>query len=96
MHALLVSVSVQRENLDSATKDLHERVVPTVKQSPGFVAGFWLDPKDTGGPSLEGSGFIVYDSEADAKNSQAMAAQVPQPAGVALTKFEIREVLAHA
>jgi hypothetical protein len=96
MHALLVSVSVARENLDAATKDLHERVVPTVKQSPGFVAGYWLDPKDTGGPSFEGFGFIVYDSEADAKNSQSMAEQVPQPDGVTFTKFEIRGVLAHA
>jgi hypothetical protein len=96
MHALLVSVSIPRENLDAATKDLHERVVPLVKQTPGFVAGYWLDPKDTGGSGLEGFGFIVYQSETDAKNAQTMASQSPQGAGATFTNFEIREVVAHA
>jgi hypothetical protein len=96
MHALLVTVGIPRENLDAATKDLHERVVPLVKQTPGFEAGYWLDPKDSGRPSLEGFGFILYQSEADAKNAQTMAEQAPQAAGVTFTNFEIREVVAHA
>jgi hypothetical protein len=96
MHALLVSVNVPWENLDAATKDLHERVVPLVKQSPGFVAGYWLDPKESSGPGLEGFGFLLFQSEADAKTSQTMAEQASQAAGVTFTNFEIREVVAHA
>jgi len=96
MHALLVTVSIPREHLDDATKDLHERVVPLVKQTPGFEAGYWVDPKDTGGLALEGFGMMIYQSEADAKNAQAMAEKAPPAAGVAFTNFEIREVVARA
>ena len=39
MHAVLVSVSVDAEAIESAQATLRDQIVPTVAKEPGFVAG---------------------------------------------------------
>ena len=95
MHGLFVSVSVDPAGSEDALKDLTSRVVPTVKQSPGFVAAYWFAPREAGG-KLEGYAVLVYDSEANAKQSEQMAKNAPQPDAVTFTNFDIREIIASA
>jgi len=40
MHAVVVSVTIN--DFEEALPDLRERVVPQVKQAPGFAAGYWV------------------------------------------------------
>ncbi len=40
MHAVITKVSVQEA--PEATDFLRERIVPAIKQAPGFVAGYWV------------------------------------------------------
>ena len=72
-----------------ATDFLREKIVPTVKQAPGFVAGYWTR-KDQTGLSM-----IVFESEDAAK---AASEQIPSgmPEGVELQDVELREVVANA
>jgi hypothetical protein len=93
MHALIVTVSIDPANLASAQQELAERVVPTVKQAPGFVAGYWMSPKQAGN-ALEGFSMVLFDGEANAQQAEQMAKSGPMAPGVAFTSFEIREVIA--
>ena len=65
-----------------------ERVVPAVSQAPGFVAGYWLEPKDADGLSV-----VMFESEEAAK---AAAERVQPPSSVTLETVEVREVVASA
>ena len=87
MHAVVLRVTIT--DPDSATSELTERVVPRVKQAPGFVAGYWTR-KDNSGLSM-----VVFDSE-DAANGASE--QIPNaiPESVTLESIEVREVVAHA
>ena len=40
MHAVVVSVTI--DDFEEAGRDLRERLVPTLKDLPGFVAGYWV------------------------------------------------------
>src|SRR5438876_10448060 len=44
MHAALVSVTIDTGKEDEARRLLNEQIVPMVKGSPGFVAGYWFAP----------------------------------------------------
>lgn len=87
MHAVLVRVNISEP--EGATTELREKVVPAVKQAPGFVAGYWTR-KDNTGASL-----IVFESE---ENAQAASEMIPQavPDSVELQEVEVREVVASA
>jgi heme-degrading monooxygenase HmoA len=87
MHAVVVNVTVT--DTASAEEELRSRVVPSVAQSPGFVAGYWTRSGD-GGLSM-----TVWETEAAARQ---MAERVPQnmPEFVTLEHVEVREVVASA
>jgi hypothetical protein len=40
MHAVVVSVTI--DDFEESGRDLRELLVPTLKQLPGFVAGYWV------------------------------------------------------
>ena len=86
MHAVLVSVKLS-ENADPTV--LRERVVPQVKQLPGFVAGYWT--------RAEGAGrsMVIFDTE---ENAKAASDQVPGmvPEGTTIEGNEVAEVVAQA
>lgn len=62
MHAVVVSVSIDQDHLDEAQEALNDRIVPGVKQLPGVVAGYWLQPAPGQGYST-----VVFDTEDNAK-----------------------------
>jgi len=94
MHALLVSVKIDPAHSDAALERLRSQIVPTVKQTPGLVAGYWLAPASIGG-DLVGYSTVVFDSEENARKAHEMAKSSDPGAGVQFTHFEIREVVAH-
>src|SRR5438093_348998 len=42
MYAVVTTVKIVPGQFETGRKDLHERVVPQVRQAPGFVKGYWL------------------------------------------------------
>ena len=91
MHAIVVTVTIS--DYEAARQQLHERVIPNVKQMPGFAGGYWLAPLDGKGLSI-----AVFDSEEHAK---AMAAQLrdgafPVPDSVTFESVDVREVAGSA
>jgi hypothetical protein len=87
VHAVVVRVTL--EDIEAASRDLHERVVPGVSQAPGFVTGYWTRKDDSG------LAMVIFESE-DA--AEAMRERVPSlaPDVVTIEDIEVREVEAHA
>jgi hypothetical protein len=86
MHAHLITVDI--EDPDEATDGLAE-LVPTLRASPGFVAGYWVRLAEGQGASL-----TVFDTE-----EQARATAPPvgtRGGGVTVTGVQVCEVLASA
>lgn len=86
MHAVLVQVKLS-DNPDPTV--LRERVVPQVKELPGFIAGYW-----TRGDGV-GRSMVIFDSE---ENAQAASDRVPSmvPEGTMIESNQVSEVVAHA
>ncbi len=86
MHAVVVEVEIQD---DAEARAGLEDVVATVKQAPGFVAGYWIRVGDRNGTSV-----VVFESQ-----EQAEAARPPSDGsapGVKMTSVTVGEVLASA
>jgi len=86
MHAQIVTVDFT--DAEVAIKGLEE-LVPNVKASPGFVAGYWVRLDDSHGTSI-----AVFDTE-----DQARATAPPVGAemdGVRVTGARVGEVMGNA
>jgi hypothetical protein len=86
MHAHVVTVDIS--DSDAATKNLEE-LVPTVKATPGFVAGYWIRLDETHGTS-----FAVFETE-----EQARAVAPPVGGGmggVTVSGVQVGEVVGSA
>lgn len=90
MHGALVSVKIDPDQADAARSMLESQVVPTVKASPGFIAGYWTEPTDG-----KGFSFVVFETEDQARQAAPPAGASPAP-GVTVDTAEFREVIAHA
>ncbi len=86
MYACLATVSIT--DYEHARRILHDDVLPTVSDIPGFVSGHWLAPVD--GVGLE---ILIFDTEGEAR---AMAEQMPPGREfndfVTVQSVEVREV----
>ena len=91
MYAALVSVTIDPGKENEARQMLHDEVVPMVKSSPGFVAGYWLEPKDNKGWST-----VLFDTEERAADPAPPAGNRPAGAPVVVDYVEFREVIASA
>ena len=89
MHAALVTVTIDPATADTSKSVLQEQIIPMVKASPGFIAGYWLEPKDG-----QGFSFVVFDSEDQARQGAPPAGSSP-PAGVTVDDVEFRSVVGH-
>lgn len=89
MHAIVIQVTIH--DFERGRKMLEERIVPTVKQAPGFVTGYWTRSEDDRGLSM-----IVVDSEEHARGLADMVRSAPPDDGVTLESIDVREVVAHA
>lgn len=86
MHAQVVNVDIT--DAGEAVKGLEE-LVPTVKATPGFVAGYWIRLDETHGTSV-----AVFETE-----EQARATLPPVGGGmggVTISSAQVAEVLASA
>jgi hypothetical protein len=92
VHANFIEVSVDL-SVDPERKGLHEGVIPRVRQLPGLVAGYWLDPVGGSGMSL-----ALFETEESARGAlESMGIKVgssPAP-GVTVQRIETREVIGH-
>lgn len=86
MHAVVVRVEIAGQPDNTA---LRERIVPRVKELPGFVAGYWTRLGN------EGLSMVVFDSE---QNARAASDTVPSvlPDNVTIKDNDVREVAASA
>jgi hypothetical protein len=90
MHAVVVKVELpEGGTIEQGRKQLEADVIPMVKASPGFVAGYWLSPP-TG---REGLSIVLYQDE---QSARAAAENITPPAPVKLVHVEVREVAASA
>ena len=93
MHANVVEVAVD-PSVDPERKGLHEVVIPRVRQLPGLVAAFWLEPVDDKGLSI-----AVFETEDAARGAmETMGIKVgatPAP-GVTVERVQTREVIGRA
>lgn len=87
MYAALATVAIA--DYEHARRILHDDVLPTITEVPGFVAGHWLAPVDGHGMSI-----LVFETEDEAR---AMAEQMPRGRTlneyVTVESVEVREVV---
>jgi hypothetical protein len=92
VHANVVFVNVDASQADPARRGLHEEVIPRVRQTVGFVAGYWLEPIDGMGISV-----TLWESEQAAREAAGHIQPASSPTtGVKLDRIETREVIGQA
>ena len=91
MHALVVTVNLEPGHDEEGVEYVKSNVVPLVRQSPGFVSGYWLAP--SGGQGLT---VLLFESEEAANAAATMTRQAPTPGFAAVDAVEMREVVAQA
>jgi hypothetical protein len=89
MHAVLVSVEVHDQ--ETGRQQLQGRVVPAVKQAPGFVAGYWVQLAEGQGRSV-----MVFESEEAANGAVEMIRSQPASGAVSIVDMQVGEVVANA
>ena len=78
------------DEADARARNLRERAVPTLRARPGFVAGYWTEPRDD-----KSFAFLVFEDEAAAR----AAAPAPGAAAgdhVTIEGVDFREIQANA
>ncbi|MEA2575299.1 MAG: hypothetical protein QOH93_2597 [Chloroflexia bacterium] len=95
MYAAVSVWSRDKDRAEEQLKVLHERIVPNVQRSPGFVAGYWtIDPV-----SNKNHVMIVFETEENARDFKAGIEQqraIQAAGGMTLETMTITEVLASA
>jgi hypothetical protein len=92
VHANVVFVNVDATQADPARRGLHNQVIPRVSQTPGFVAGYWLEPLDGKGISV-----TLWESEQAAREAAGLIHSASSPTtGVKVDRIETREVIGRA
>lgn len=94
MHAVLVEVDTSgQSDREVGLAFLREQVIPTVRQAPGFQAGYWLRPAE----DAKGTSLVLFDTE---ENAQAASRDLEVGSsvapGVTVVRRELREVAASA
>ena len=95
MYAVVSIWSRDKARTEEQMQTLQERIVPNVRQSRGFVAGYWTNDHATGKDHV----MIVLDTE---ENARAFKANVEQQrdtqlaSGVTMELMTVTEVLASA
>jgi hypothetical protein len=63
MHAAIGVFTHDKSRWEEQKQHLHARIIPMVKQAPGFVAGYWTYEPDTS----KTHSFILFGTQADAE-----------------------------
>lgn len=86
MYAAIVTLSIDPAQAPAAAAAFTNDILPKMRSAPGLVAGYWLDPADG-----RGLGFVVFDTEANARQSTPPTARWTAP-GVTIHGTEFRRV----
>ncbi len=90
MHANVNFISVDDDRLGEALEALTERVIPYLRQRPGFVSACWLAPVDGTGMTIT----LWADERAAHEAAENLSQQGALPPGVTITRQESRAVVA--
>lgn len=88
MYALAVNVTIESGKEDEAQEALRSNIIPRVKQSPGLVAGYFMQPGGGYGYSL-----LIFDSEENANAAKQMSENAPRPDFVKLGTAQVMKVV---
>jgi len=88
VHAVAVAVSIESGKEEEAREALRSNVIPMIKQSPGLIGGYFMDPGGGQGYSI-----LVYDSEENANNAKQMAENAPRSDFVKMNTAQVMEVV---
>lgn len=83
-------VEVEIDDTSATEPQLRDQMIPMIKQSPGFVTGYWMNLDDHNGTS-----FVVFDTEDHARASAPEVGSSPMP-GVTMTSVRFARVVANA
>jgi hypothetical protein len=83
-------VDVEVEDSSTSEPQLRDQVIPMVKQSPGFVTGYWMSLDDH-----KGTSFVVFDTEENARSAAPPVGPGPMP-GVTISSVRIARVVGNA
>ena len=86
MHAALVTVTIDPSQAPAADAALMDDIMPRITSSPGFAAGYWLEPADGRGFSI-----LLFNTEDQARQATEATSSWSAP-GVAINGVEIRRV----
>jgi hypothetical protein len=89
MHAVIVKVTIN--DPETALDNLRNRIVPRVKDAPGFVAGYWYGDGQT-----TGNATILLGSEDEANGLVEMIRQQPGDGPATIDDIQVHEVVAQA
>jgi hypothetical protein len=97
MYAAIGVWNMEAGNWDEQQRALHEEIVPLVRQSPGFVSGYWMADRVAGKSYTT----IVFEDEEAAQRFREFVlgperGKRQEEAGVGNESFIIAEVLAEA
>ena len=91
MYATQVTVRIEEGLEEQARQGLVSQVLPRVKSSPGFVAGYWLVTE--GG---KGSSIVFWETKQHAEDMAAQLQPGAHPAPpVTVEEIQVREVIEH-
>ena len=85
-----MTVTIEAAEIEGAQKALREEIIPMVSAAPGFVAGYWLEPRDGQGVSL-----VVFETAEQARQTAPPVGASPTP-GVTIAGVDFRAVAASA
>jgi hypothetical protein len=86
VHAALVTLTIDPQHAPAAASALVSNILPTVRSSPGFVAGYWLEPADGQGFSI-----VLCETEEHARQTVPPVSSWDAP-GVTINGVEFRRV----
>ena len=86
MHAALMHLTIDPAQAPAAATAFTNELLPRLRTSPGFVAGYWVDPVDR-----QGFGFLLFDTEEHALKATPPATDWSAP-GVTIVRVDVRRV----
>lgn len=94
MHAFIARFSLDPSRVEQQQQNLQDRIIPMVRQSPGFLGGYWTREH----AANMAHNVILFESEEAArnfKNAVEQNAEMQVAAGVTFQGAVIAEVVAH-
>ena len=86
MYAALMQLTIDPAQAPAAAAAFTNDILPMVRSSAGFVAGYWVDPVDG-----EGFGFVLFETEALARAATSPSTAWLAP-GVTVERVDVRRV----